>query len=352
MNGLRGVLSGLCDTNQVNSVELLPLPYRKIKLFRRHAVSRLASCLKDPNAAPDVLSGALKSLNYELDASQLPDRLYLNGEGDIHSRSGHLARLLGIASLHKRLGACVCAVNQSVDLVPGSEAASLVKMTYPTFDYISVREPCSLRLLNQLGLDKVELVPDAAFSLPPVTDEEVAVAAFELQLPAQYVCLTGSSDLNARSAGKFLPVYESVRQVTGLPVVMLASTKTDKALGKLLHDRNPEVRVITDTVDYRSVMAVIAGSQMLVGGRFHLAIFAALQGTPVVPFEGNTHKIKGLVELLAYPVGSIDWKEQELYPAQIRYVFENWTALGESLRVRSHYLAKQVRRLAAPELPG
>jgi polysaccharide pyruvyl transferase WcaK-like protein len=99
-------------------------------------------------------------------------------------------------------------------------------------------------------------------------------------------------------------------------------------------------------------MSVIAGSEMLVGGRFHLAIFAALQGTPVVPFEGNTHKIKGLVELLAYPIGSIEWKEQEIYPAQIKNVFENREELGELLRVRSHDLANQVSRIASLDSPG
>ena len=352
MTGLKTTLAGLCDEGSIESIDLRPLPFRKAKYLRILAQRRLVNCLLDRDCSVDRLSSALKSLNYKFSGNRLPDRLYLNGEGGIHSRSGHLARFLGIADLYKKLGVEVYAVNQSVDLKAGSNQAELVRSVYNRFDYISVREPCSLRLLEQIGVEHAELVPDAAFSLPPVKGDEVPTKTAGFQMPERYICLTGASDLNARSSRKILPVFNSIREGTGLPVIMLASTKTDKALARSLKKRNPDMMVITDAVDYITVMAVIARSEMLVGGRFHLAIFAALHGTPVVPFEGNTHKIKGLVELLSYPISSIDWKEKELYPAQIKNVYENREELGELLRLRSHDLAKQVSKLASLDLPG
>lgn len=346
MHGLRSTLAAAAGGEEhVDSVELQPLPFRKIKLLRSHAVSKLASCLEDPDHSTDQLAAALVKLNFEPANLELPDRLYFNGEGDIHSRSGHLVRLLGIAMLYKELGAEVYAVNQSVDLEKDSRAANLVRIAYRSFDFVSVREPCSLRLLQGLGLDNVALVPDAAFSVTPATGEEIRKTASNLGLPARYVCLTGSSDLNAKSAQPLLTVFESLKQITGLPIVMLASTKTDKALANRLQAVDPDVRVVTDEFDYRTAIAVIAGSELLAGGRFHLAIFAAIQGTPIVPFEGNTHKIKGLVELLSYPVDSLDWKQLSDCPDRIRRVFGAPGVLGQLLSKRGGELAKQLERL-------
>lgn len=344
--GLKAALTTAFPGSSLASIELQPLPFRKIKLLRTRATNALADCLEDSGHTTATLAGRLQKLNFNLEDYPLPDRLILNGEGDIHSRSGHLLRLLGIAKLFKESGVRVSAVNQSVDLVVGSRQATILSKIYNSLDFVSVREPVSLRLLEQIGVSNARVVPDAAFSITPATRAEKDAVRDKLELPEQYVCLTGSSDISKRSGDKFIKVYEGLKKVAGLPVIMMASTKTDKALAKQLQAHDPAVRVMTDAYDYRSALAVIAESDLLVGGRFHPIIFAAREGTPVVPFKGNTHKMEGLMELLTYPVDPIDWRVLAACEAQIQCVLNGHQALAQLLSKNSRQLSDEVARLA------
>lgn len=344
--GLKTALTSTCPGSSLASMELQPLPYRKIKLLRARAINRLADCLEDSSHTTSTLVERLQKLNFNLADYSLPDRLILNGEGDIHSRSGHLLRLLGIARLFKESGVRVSAVNQSVDLVVGSRQANILNLVYSALDFVSVREPVSLRLLEQIGVTNARVVPDAAFSIAPATQAEKDAVRDKLKLPERYVCLTGSSDISKRSGDLFIKVYEGLKRAAGLPVIMMASTKTDKALARQLQAHDPSIIVMTDTYDYRSALAVIAESDMLVGGRFHPVIFAAREGTPVVPFKGNTHKMEGLMELLSYPVEPIDWRVLADCEARIQYVLNNHQALTQLLSANSERLSVEVARLA------
>lgn len=344
--GLKAALTSAYPGSSLTSIELQPLPYRKIKLLRTRATHALADCLVDAGHTTSTLAGRLQKLNFNLADYPLPDRLILNGEGDIHSRSGHLMRLLGIAMLFKESGVRVSAVNQSVDIVAGSRQANILGKIYNALDFVSVREPVSLRLLEQIGVSNVRVVPDAAFSITPATQAEKAAVRDRLELPEQYVCLTGSSDISKRSGDLFMKVYEGLKRVAGLPVIMMASTKTDKALAKQLQAHDPAVRVMTDAYDYRSALAVIAESELLVGGRFHPIIFAAREGTPVVPFKGNTHKMEGLMELLSYPVDPINWQELSICESEIERVLKDKDSIAQLLKENSERLSKQVIGLA------
>lgn len=346
MNGLRHALMKVFDQSTIDSLELQPLPYKKIKLLRNRAEGAVAKCLMDPRHSTAQLVALLKNLNFDFRESLLPDLLVLNGEGGIHSKSGHLVRFLGIAKLFKELGVKVLAVNQSVDLDIDSRYSRVVKAVYNELDFVSVREPVSLRLIHQIGVPNAVLVPDAAFSVEPVNDEVENRARSELELPERYVCLTGSSDITKRAGSKFLQVYESLKQVAGLPVIMMASTKTDRALARILTTHDPSVKVITDAYDYRTAVAVISGAELLVGGRFHPIIFAARQGTAVVPFKGNTHKMEGLMELLSYPVAPVDWNRLDDCQQQIDRVLNNRQALATLLSVNSEKLSGELNRFS------
>jgi len=346
VHGLRQSLAYVFNPSVMDSIELQPLPYKKIKLLRNRSVSAVARCLADPQHTTGQLATQLEKLNFKNTDGPLPDLLVLNGEGGIHSKSGHLMRFLGVAKLFKELGARVSAVNQSVDLGVNSREAKILGIVYRSLDFVSVREPISLRLLQQIGVHDAVLVPDAAFSVTLATQDEKNEVASRLELPERYVCLTGSSDITKRSGNIFLKLYECLKQVSGLPVVMMASTKTDRALAKILRAHDPSVMVMTDDYDYRSALAVISGADLLVGGRFHPTIFAAREGTPVVPFKGNTHKMEGLMELLSYPIDPIDWHDLADCETQIKYALNDHQALGQLLAVNSEQRADEVIRLA------
>jgi len=47
---------------------------------------------------------------------------------------------------------------------------------------------------------------------------------------------------------------------------------------------------------------------MVLSGRFHACVFAALAGTPLVSFRSNTYKMEGLLEMLGYPIPVLDYE--------------------------------------------
>jgi polysaccharide pyruvyl transferase WcaK-like protein len=67
-------------------------------------------------------------------------------------------------------------------------------------------------------------------------------------------------------------------------------------------------------------MAVIAKAYLVVGGRQHPNIFAAIHHIPFVPLQGNTHKMEGVVELLHYPLEVLAW--EHICNSMIQKVFE------------------------------
>ena len=60
-------------------------------------------------------------------------------------------------------------------------------------------------------------------------------------------------------------------------------------------------------------MAVIAKAYVVIGGRQHPNIFAAMQTVPFIPLKGNTHKMEGVVELLKYPMDVLDWNDYDKF---------------------------------------
>ena len=109
-----------------------------------------------------------------------------------------------------------------------------------------------------------------------------------------------------RSLRKLAGVIAAIRTCSDLPVVFMASAKTDLWLAGRLADRG-QVTVIGPPVKYHDAMAIIARSEVLVGGRQHPNIFAYIYATPYLPFAGNTFKNTGVAELQQYPVMPLTW---------------------------------------------
>ena len=236
------------------------------------------------------------------------DVVCFNGEGAIHQRSGHFFRLLGLLQAFKLAGVRVYALNQTVDVdTSGGRHAELLQRVYPGLDRVAVREPVSWRVLQRLGISS-ELVGDAAYALPRLSQAELAARAARFNLPQGFIGITATSAMkrNAASLAKMRRLMTELA-ATGRPLVFLANTKTDLYLAeRLSHGRT--LRVIDYTqADYLDAMAVIASATLVVGGRQHPNIFAAKYGVPFIGLAGNTHKMAGVVELLNYPVPALSW---------------------------------------------
>ena len=343
--GLKRTFAARWPEGELGSVPKAPLPFRKIKCLRRFAEGRLAGYLQQPGGARERLAPLLARLNFRLPPGPLPDRLFLNGEGAIRDRSGHVARLLGIARLYQLSGTWVGAVNHSIELGDGSRLVPLVRNVYRQLDHVTVREPISYRGLQRIGVENARLVPDAAFAHPPLAEDEIETHLRRMGLPEAFVCISGSSALCGRSMAEAEALLQAVKEVTELPIVMLSSTKTDIALGETLRARHRDLRMIAPPEGYEAAMAAIARAKFLAGGRFHPAIFAARNGTPILVLPGNTHKMSGLVEMLGYPLPAVSWRDPGAMVAGLKVLLTRGDDLGQMLRERSSALAEQVRQV-------
>jgi polysaccharide pyruvyl transferase WcaK-like protein len=295
--------------------EFVPLnlpsaPMKKFRIVRTIWEKKLAKAI-----LADDRQGVihyLKKLNIDESFFDDFDTVCFNGEGAIHAKSGHLIRLMGMLYEYKKRGAFISALNQTVDLGENKYLKTVVKKVYSMVDYLAVREPVSQRELQKLGLYP-ELVGDAAYALGIFSAKKVEALTSDLDLPDKFVSVTGSSIFkrNKKSVKLMDSLLEKIVSFyKNMPIYFLATTKTDMYLAKELQSKYG-FKIFAPPEKHDKAMAIIKKSYILIGGRQHPNIFAAMQGTPFIPFKGNTHKMEGVVELLKYPMDVLGWDDQD-----------------------------------------
>lgn len=310
------------------------LPHKHFPLLRTVYDRKLAQAM----LADDVkqVEKYLGKLGLPLSLFDGFDTVCFNGEGAIHSKSGHLMRLMGMLYYFKHKGAFVSALNQTVDLGQNALARQVVAKVYKKVDYVAAREPVSWRELTSLGID-AQLVPDAAYALPRLTPEQIDRHTAGLGLPERFIGVTGSSALEKTSTSMMGFLLALIREHYQMPIVFLANAKTDIALAEALKTSH-QLIVVKPPVKYEQAMAVIAKAHLIIGGRQHPNIFAAMHHVPFIPFRGNTHKMQGVVELLGYPMEVLPWIKDR---AAIQAAFE-----------KADRLYPELCKIEAPQVTG
>ena len=336
--GLKDIIKSHFQDAQFNTVTNPKLPMRLFKPYRTYFNGALLKLLSENTASKQRLHRQLKGLNFPEIHEPLPDRIYLNGEGMLHAKSGHLPRLLGTLMHYKNHGVWVGAINQTIDLPGESLELEVLVQVFNSIDHVTVRDPYSYELLRGAGVKNCQLVPDAAFYCAVPESEEVETVRRQFDLPKKYIALTGSSVLSVKSFEEFFGIYKTVKKKTNMPIVLLGNTKTDYQLSEKVSRLDPSSILISNHATFRQAMAVIAGAEFFVSGRFHPIIFAARAGTAIIPLTANTHKNQGLLKLLEYPVDAIDWHA----PMGIERGFE---ALAESSETGRQAVQKAAKKL-------
>lgn len=315
------------DIDPFPAETLWPSDRRWLRGLRDRAIS---SALAHPG--PDKLGKAMSRFGFDVARLAKSQVAVFNGEGMIHDRSGYAIRLVGAMALASRLGLRVIATNHTVDAAPGGRLAQAVAAVYPTLDRVYVRETASFDALRALGVGNATLVADAAFVAPAPSTEAAAAACAALALPSRFVAVTGSSALKPRrDRAVFTRFCATLREGFGLPLVALASTRTDLRLAQATAAAGADLRIIDDSISWSDVMAVIARAEVLAGGRFHSMIFATRAGVPILPMGGNTHKNAGLADLLEYPIVSPAWNDAAALTAAVDRIRREPAELGARL---------------------
>lgn len=268
--------------------------------------------------AKKMLDG--KIFQYEYKQIKWSDIVYINGEGTlVHGtdnqgiyRKGGL-HLLFLAYFAKNYLDKYCAiVNHTVD--PGNrDAEEIIKETYPTLDYVSVREPLSINALDSLGYKDAKLVPDALFSYEPDNEWHPSKKLLkEIDFNKPYICIGDSSGILSTTAKVKWDVFNVYRRlIKELQEIVPQVIFVDGFLGK-----HPEInklikkmklgKVNLSNCSYHDLYYVLKNSEIFISGRWHNSILSVKANTPILLWGADSHKTKGLYELLDYPYKFFD----------------------------------------------
>lgn len=301
-NGIKYILNIEYPDAEFVPVDLPDLPFKKIRILRTYYEFKLKNAiLKDDK---HTVIKMLKKMNIEEDFFDDFTHVCFNGEGAVHYTSGHLIRFMGLLYLAKMKGKFVASVNQTIDLNNQVSLEEVVSKVYNLCDFVSVREPLSFDVAKKIGINKVELIPDAVYGLPIIEEHEINTITQQYCLPQKYITITGSSKLKRdnESILKIKRIIGAVQDVYGdVKLVFMANAKTDIYIARKLQKKYSLIVFESPKVSYHEAMAIIAHSEILVGGRQHPNIFAYIYKVPYLAFEGNTFKNSGVALLQNYP---------------------------------------------------
>lgn len=344
--GLKKMLAARYGDGAVLAVPAGRLPYGRWSVRGAMGERKARAVLDQDAPSRQDLASVLAGFGVDPQPIETADHVVVNGEGMIHAKSRHLPKLLTALAYAKVLGKPASMVNQTVDLGARPDWLARTARVYGQLDTVWVRDPISADALRAAGVAHARLVPDAAFLTVPGSPDDCAAAAARAGLPGRFVALTGSSALKPRDVSAFGALCEATRAAFGLPLVMMASTKTDMKLATALNGTIGFAAIIGPQTPWQEAVRLFGAAHALVGGRFHPMIFAALHGVPVLGLSGNTHKSEGLMQLLANPVPALAWGDDAALKAGLAAIAARRDDIGAGLARSAADAARQIE--AAP----
>lgn len=252
------------------------------------------------------------------------DVMVINGEGDMVFTTPPRPRLLTLFMLMElahQLGKPYYYVNGMVsdDPIKGRhERTAATATTYLTAAAaVSVRDKVSLANAQALApAANVHFYPDALFSwidyyTPPI-DNLPKHGDFLITWPEDnrffgtmdfsqpYICVSDSSSMlidEDQAVDVFVTLIDDLKTL-GYPIYVIAGSIMP-FLPEVAQRAN--VPYVPHHVPIVAGGAILANARLLVSGRYHPSIFAALGGTPSVFLGSNSHKTRSLQDLLDYP---------------------------------------------------
>ncbi len=225
------------------------------------------------------------------------ETLVINGEGTIHHASIGALTLTGLCAVAKQRGLRVAVVNCSVFELD----EWLLEALKENVDDLAVREPLSHQYLRSKNL-KARLSADCLFL---ASNEPSETSSFSRSLSAggePYAVytpgvLSGSQQISDEV------VAADIRQLTGrgCKVFYYVVEREDERLAAVAVEHGAQV-IPLGRLDWNEVIAFLRHAEVVVSGRYHINIFAALGGTPFIPMESNTPKMAGLLNHLGFDV--------------------------------------------------
>ncbi len=298
------LMDNRADTNwgsQATTTALVRLLSSRFPGAEIRGVSR--SACRPENAIKRTLATALvqKGSRWALDALTQPwrqdfewaDLVVVNGEGTLHPQPQALRWICSVtqmARLHKKP---LWVVNCSLKC-RGDKTEPLFAAFFKQAEHVAAREPVSFREMLAIGASAVQAA-DCAWLTDPAPVEDARTVVSNAGVIGDFAVMTGSASVQKWPVAHQASVIAALR-ARGLDILYTHSDRRDvtnlAAVGL-------QLPVVTHReASFQQLTAIQGLAKIVVGGRFHPTILAALVGTPFVAVPSNTHKMSGLMEML------------------------------------------------------
>jgi hypothetical protein len=220
------------------------------------------------------------------------DSIILNGEGTIHHTGVGALTLMGFCKIAKELGKKVFILNCSIfDLEP-----FLLETLRDCVDGIAVREPLSLRYLSDHGIPATQAA-DCLFLIE--SGDEMVLDWPKLESSKKYALYTpGVLAAFGRVSGEGVQRDVAQLRLAGYEVFFHVVEIEDERFAPDAAQAGARILPL-GCLNWRQVPSFLRRMEMVVSGRYHINIFAALAGVPFLPLSTNTGKMAGVLELLS-----------------------------------------------------
>jgi len=269
------------------------------------------------------------------------DILILNGEGSLHGFTSELIKFIQYLSYTSKLDKEIITVNQSLHF-DNKKAKKYLKEVYRYSRINFFREPISFENSVLLNIKHSYLVPDAAFLNCNLNSDELYSSS---KIPKKYILASGSILLTKESQS-FFSLIDKLKNYYKYPVVFLASCEADKELKNLIKQHYNYEYLDNVDVNFEQVQKIMMGAEFFISGRFHMNIFSACVGKLFIPFESNTEKMQGLIDLLDYPLNPLNLSnfdvDQEF--KKIQRIIQESEVLERKIFYKSKVLAAKLEQ--------
>ncbi|AUX10557.1 hypothetical protein AArcSl_2946 [Halalkaliarchaeum desulfuricum] len=305
------------------------------------------------------------------EAIQATDIVVINGEGSIYDRQRKGRMMLFVAYLAKEyFDTDTILVNHTADL-SDKEMRKMAANVYPILDDVVFREPASAdHVSNVIQNVEYRTAADAAFVYDPIKDhnswETVANrngyysvwpdSAAGFDLTEDYICVGGSSIYNRPDRPPYdpVPAFQNLCQRLKSEVgpVVLTACSGDIDIIRPIADEL-DLPVIGPRTPIQQLVDVFGNASLFISGRWHSSVYALTGGVPIITLTANTHKTKGILDLVGLDqpvfdaldldseVESIVSLAEELIQSPVKKDLQNRSVeLSDSTRSNIRYIEK------------
>lgn len=288
------------------------------------------------------------------------DLVLYNGEGSLYRRNLSARQALFMLWLAKtRLNIPSVLANATLSLghvdpiLPG-----MVRRTLPLLDSVAVREPWSLRNLNEhVPHANAMLVPDSAFHLASVVPDLTSRAPRAPCEDPGYFCYSAGMMQPDHEFGGRSALHRLIAALKNIvpKAILVARSPQDVFLEQVAKDTGSVYWGPGKT--YYDLMCLLRGAAFQLSGRYHHLILGSLVGCPAVAFASASHKVHGLCELLegvfgeAWDPGDLEQANEAIIQRCVSYVSDRdaWsdriTAVAAARTAELSALKQRVRSL-------